>query len=231
MLLWFLGFILCWTLLIHIQPSESFSQSTRNEQKQRASCARRVDSENRRSFLQQFTKAATTSTSTAFILSQSWTPQSADAVMNVKQTVFKAGEMLTAEEAKKRFHQARQSLQYLLDHYDEICLGGGDNVRRYLGTVGTSSGLWGIGKVMRSLQEEADDLVEFTETMTDVEASIQQADGSAYMAIFVTTSTSGTPPEKYFKDALIEAQRAAKGMDKMASLLKDEINEKIPDVR
>jgi hypothetical protein len=136
-----------------------------------------------------------------------------------ESAIFQTGQLLTPVEARKRFQQGQASLQYLMNHYDEICLGGGDNVRRYLGTVGTSSGLYGLAKVMRSLQDEAEDLVDFTELQTEIETSIQQANGSAYMAIFVSTSTSGVPPEKYFRDALIEIKRASKGMDEMSALL------------
>jgi len=39
------------------------------------------------------------------------------------------------------------------------------------------------------------------------------------MAIFVTTSTSYTPPEKYFKDAKIEIERCAKSMDELAAMV------------
>ncbi|KAL7535837.1 hypothetical protein ACHAWF_005291, partial [Thalassiosira exigua] len=106
---------------------------------------------------------------------------------------------LTPDEAEARFRAGRESVSYLLDHYDEVCDGGGDNVRRYLGTVGTSSGLFGIKKAMKALAERADDIVEYTDLSREIEQTIEQADGSAYMAIFVTTSTSYTSPAKYFK--------------------------------
>uniref|UniRef100_A0A7R9ZSG4 Uncharacterized protein n=2 Tax=Craspedostauros australis TaxID=1486917 RepID=A0A7R9ZSG4_9STRA len=154
----------------------------------------------------------------------SWsTPQSANAAMKNTQTVFKVGTQLTLPEAKDRFREGRKSMQYLLDNYDEVCEGGGDNVRRYLGTVGTSSGMFGISKVMKTLMEEADDIVEYTETMAEIEKCVQQADGSAYMAIFVTTSTSYTPPAKYFGDAKIEIKRGIKAMDDLAKLINLEL--------
>lgn len=58
-----------------------------------------------------------------------------------------------------------------------------------------------------------------TELSREVEQTIEQADGSAYMSIFVTTSTSYTPPEKYFKDAKIEIVRCAKSMDDLAAMV------------
>jgi hypothetical protein len=140
-------------------------------------------------------------------------------VMENTQTVFKAGQPLTMDEAVERLKKGRKDIQYLLDHYDEVCAGGGDNVRRYLGTVGITSGLFGISKVMNTLSERADDFVEFTEVANEVNKSIQLADGSAYMAIFVTTSTSQTPPSKYFGDAKIEIKRCIKALDELAALV------------
>jgi len=142
------------------------------------------------------------------------------AVMDPKQNfVFKEGKQLSMSEAESRLKEGRKSIQYLLDHYDEICQGGGDNVRRYLGTVGTSSGMFGIQKVMNVLSDKADDFVEYTELSNEVIKSINQADGSAYMAIFVTTSTSQTPPSKYFGDAKIEIKRCIKALDELAALI------------
>jgi len=126
---------------------------------------------------------------------------------------------LTPEEAEERFRAGRETVNDLLKNYDEICDGGGDNVRRYLGTVGTSSGLFGIAKAMKALGERADDIVEYTELAREIEQTIEQADGSAYMSIFVTTSTSYTSPEKYFKDAKIEIERCAKSMDELAGMI------------
>ena len=126
---------------------------------------------------------------------------------------------LSMEEAEERFRAGRASVDYLLNNYNEICDGGGDNVRRYLGTVGTQSGLFGISKAMKTLADKADDIVEYTELSREIEQCIEQADGSAYMAIFVTTSTSYTPPAKYFADAKIEVTRLAKAMDDLSKMI------------
>lgn len=168
-----------------------------------------AETDDRRSFLKSSLHAA------ALFSTSQLLP--ANAVMSSDQDVFKTGQALSVDDAKARFKEGRKSLKYLLDNYDKVVEGGGDNVRRYLGTVGTTSGLWGIGKVMNSLKEDADDIVEYTEAMQEVEASIRGADSAAYMAIFVTTSSSGTPPEKYFADAKIEAKRALAAMDELAT--------------
>ncbi|KAL7502077.1 hypothetical protein ACHAWX_000448, partial [Stephanocyclus meneghinianus] len=156
-------------------------------------------------------------TSSASIASLAPRP-SAATVLSTSITSVGTLAPITREEAEQRFRNGRQSLQYLLDHYDEICEGGGDNVRRYLGTVGVT-GLFGIGKALRVLGEYVDDIVEYTDLVTEIERSIQQADGSAYMAIFTVTSTSGVPPAKYFKDAEIEIERCAKSMDDVAAMI------------
>jgi len=134
------------------------------------------------------------------------------------------GEMvmnITPELAKSRIKEAKKSLEYLLEHFDEISGVGGDNVRRYLGTVGTTSGMYGITKVMKVLQNEASDIVEYTETMNEVNACINGADGSAYMAIFVKSSTSQTPPQKYFDDAKIETKRALESLNDLSKMIQD----------
>ena len=140
----------------------------------------------------------------------------ANAAMKSDQKVFEVGKDLTLDEAKARFKEGQESLDYLLKNYDEICEGGGDNVRRYLGTVGTTSGLYGIAKVMKILQAEADDIVEYTEIMNEVNSALVGADGSAYMAIFTGTSTSGVPESKYYGDAKIEIKRAIASMQELA---------------
>lgn len=146
-------------------------------------------------------------------------PSASQAAMQNNQNVFKVGESLSITEAKSRFEEGRRSLDNLIQNYDEIARGGGDNVRRYLGTVGTTSGLYGIQKVMRALQEEADDIVEFTENMTDFEYYLSAADTAVYSANFVEYSAAKTKPEKFFADAKKDAEQMKVYMDRMAATL------------
>jgi quinol monooxygenase YgiN len=154
----------------------------------------------------------------AVITSSVWPAQAA---MQNSQNTFQAGKDLTLDQALNRFQEAQGSLHYLLDNYDEICQGGGDNVRRYLGTVGVSSGLYGISKVLKILKDQADvdDIVAFSELSDELMAAINQADGSAYMAIFTTTSTSGVPSEKYYNDAKTEIKNATRAMQALQKQL------------
>ena len=113
----------------------------------------------RRSFLQKSLSTfliATTTTSTIIP-----TTNNANAVV-LDNSQIKVGTLndLTPQEAEQRFREGRETLDYLLTNYKEVCDGGGDNVRRYLGTVGTSSGLFGIKKAMKTLSDRADDIVE-----------------------------------------------------------------------
>ncbi|KAL7581781.1 hypothetical protein ACA910_022314 [Epithemia clementina (nom. ined.)] len=140
--------------------------------------------------------------------------------MDNQQTIFKTGEALGVDASKARLVEAQNSLDYLVDHYDEIVkAGGGDNVRRYLGTVGTSSGMYGIVKVLKELQEEASDLVIYTETMQDFDYSLRAADTAVYSANFVEYSSAKTKPEKFYQDAKIEIKKMQSYLKEMASEL------------
>lgn len=175
-------------------------------------------------FLMKKPETTTTTTrrqclQTVFLGSLSMVPLSTNAVMNVDAEgaqVFKAGQSLGVEDAKARFVEARRVLQELLDNYDEVQKGGGDSVRRYLGTVGTASAMYGISKVMKELQEQADDIVEYTENMNEFESALRAADTACYSANFVEFSAAKTKPEKFFEDAKRETKEMMVLMDRMA---------------
>ncbi|GMI45807.1 hypothetical protein TrCOL_g10951 [Triparma columacea] len=121
----------------------------------------------------------------------------------------------SSEEARKRFQEARTSINYLLQNYDTICEGGGDNIRRYLGTVGTSSPLYGIKSVFKYLQEESEDIVEFTENMNEFDRNLTGADGQAYSSMFVEFSAAKGTTKDYYKEAFKEVQMMKKAIDNM----------------
>ena len=144
------------------------------------------------------------------------------AVMDASQPnaqTFKAGQAMGISEAKERFELGRKDLKYLLDNYDKITPEGGDGVRRYLGTVGVNSGLYGISKVLKELQGEAEDIVEYTESMNEFDSYLRAADTSCYSANFVEFSAAKTKPEKFFDDAKSDATQMQKAMDAMAAQL------------
>ena len=159
-------------------------------------------------------------TTPAVVFTRSTTNQANAVVMaQPKDKIFEAGVAMGSDVALQRFYDGKQTLQYLLDHYDEISAGGGDNVRRYLGTVGLTSPLYGIQKVLRELQDVADDVVEFTETMNDFEYSFRAADTAVYSANFVEYSAASTKPEQFFKDAKVQIKLMKQYMDEMEKQL------------
>jgi len=133
--------------------------------------------------------------------------------------LFRSGEALSTEFALERFRLGRKDLIDLLDNYDSIMAGGGDSVRRYLGTVGLNSGLYGITKVLKSLQEEAEDIVEYTENMNEFNAYLNAADTACYSSNFVEHSSAKGTPEGYLRDAKGDAKNMLVYLDRMAKEL------------
>ena len=136
-----------------------------------------------------------------------------------KDQVFSVGEALGVEKAKARFREARKSLDDLIENYDDISKGGGDAVRRYLGTVGTDSALFGIMRVLKELKSECDDVVEYSESMDEFDYYLRSADTAVYSANFVEYSAAKTKPEKFFADAKADAFKMKMYMDKLAAEL------------
>jgi hypothetical protein len=101
-----------------------------------------------------------------------------------------------------KLRQAKASLHELIQNFDTIVQkGGGDGIRRYLGTVGKTSGLFNISKVLKDLQGEADEVIEYVELKNDFEYLLQAADTAAYSANFVEYSSAKGKPEDYYKEA------------------------------
>jgi hypothetical protein len=149
-------------------------------------------------------------------------PPAAATLMDATQDeakTFRPGTKLSVEDGRKRFSLARKEVQYLLDNYDEICQGGGDAVRRYLGTVGVASNMYGITKVVKDLRDEAEDLVEFTETANEFEAYLFQADGAAYQSLFVEHSSAKGTPASFLATAKKDVLSMQRYMDDLARQL------------
>lgn len=142
------------------------------------------------------------------------------AVMSSGDQVFKLGEDMSIDQAKKRFQLARKDIQYLLANYSEISKEGGDAVRRYLGTVGTTGYMYGIGKILKLLRDEAEDIVEYTETMDEFNAYLYQAEGAAYQAIFAEHSSAKSSPEDCLKTAEKDIQMMDSFFDKLEAQLR-----------
>lgn len=124
---------------------------------------------------------------------------------------------IDADEAKQKFVSARKELRKLIDDYSEITAkGGGDAVRNRLGTQGVNSNLFGIQKVLKILTTEAEDIVEYTETMEEFNAYYFQAEGAAYQSLFVEHSSAKSTPESLLKTAKADIIQMEKYMDQLA---------------
>jgi hypothetical protein len=131
----------------------------------------------------------------------------------------------SVQDAKQRFQEARKDLRYLIENYTDISKAGGDAVRNYLGTQGVNSNLYGIQKVLKILQKEACDIIEYTEAMDEFNAYYYQAEGAAYQSLFVEHSSAKGTPESFLKTAKQDLDQLEKYMDIVASQLGDCVGE------
>lgn len=76
--------------------------------------------------------------------------------------------------------------------------------------------MYGIMKVLKSLKEEADDIVEYTEALDEFEAYLLQAEGAAYQSMFVEHSSAKSTPESLLKTAKGDIINARKFMGDLA---------------
>jgi hypothetical protein len=129
---------------------------------------------------------------------------------------YKAGQLLGAIEAKKRFQLAIQDIDELIENYPTISKSGGDSVRMYLGTVGVKSHMCGITKILKELRDEAEDVGEFIEASNDFEASLFQAEGAAYQSLFVEHSSAKGTPESLLATAKVDVLSMRKFMGDLA---------------
>lgn len=148
----------------------------------------------------------------------------ASAVTSVGPLLSDAKRAIAADGAadpKQQFVAARKELRELIENYSDITAkGGGDAVRNRLGTQGINSSLFGIQKVLKTLKDDAEDLVEYTETMEEFNAYYYQAEGAAYQSMFVEHSSAKGTPESFLKTAKADILQMEKYMDQLAVQLK-----------
>jgi len=121
---------------------------------------------------------------------------------------------------KDRFVAARKDLRDLIENYTEISSKGGDAVRSKLGTQGLKSNLFGIQKILKILIADAEDIVEYTESMNEFNAYYYQAEGAAYQSMFIEHSSAKGTPESLLKTAKTDILKMEKYMDELAVQLK-----------
>ena len=126
----------------------------------------------------------------------------------------------STEAALARFTASRDTLNSLLSQYPAISAKGGDEIRRYLGTVGTTSPLLGIRATLKVLQDSAEDIVEYTEAMEDFDRHLASADQEAYSSMFVEFSAAKGKPEDFYDRAKKDVEIMVKQLNIMANEIK-----------
>ena len=96
------------------------------------------------------------------------------------------------ESARAQWVKATAEIDAMIAEFDDI-KGGGDGIRRRLGTVGTESPLFQIEKACRKLISEAEDPVEFGEALEEFLLGLGRVDSMAYSSNFA--GGSGKPSE------------------------------------
>mmetsp|Transcript_14285 Transcript_14285/g.18017 ORF Transcript_14285/g.18017 Transcript_14285/m.18017 type:complete len:208 (+) Transcript_14285:80-703(+) len=127
-----------------------------------------------------------------------------------------ATNVISPEVARNQWKQSQTTIENLLQNWSGIAAqGGGDGIRRELGTVGVTSPLFQIDKALKVLRDEAEDLIEFTDQAEEFQLALSRADSMAYSANFAGGSGKPTPPAVYIEKSrkeVIELQRIAKSL-------------------
>jgi hypothetical protein len=128
----------------------------------------------------------------------------------------RAATIITPKAAQIQWERSQTVIDDLVQNWPTVVAqGGGDGIRRELGTVGTISPLFLIDKALRVLREEAEDLIEFTDQTEEFQLALSRADSMAYSANFAGGSGKPTPPAVYLDKSrmeVIELQKIAKSL-------------------
>eukprot|EP00440_Ansanella_granifera_P051250 gb/GFBE01055554.1/.p1 GENE.gb/GFBE01055554.1/~~gb/GFBE01055554.1/.p1 ORF type:complete len:257 (+),score=58.17 gb/GFBE01055554.1/:1-771(+) len=138
----------------------------------------------------------------AAIASVSGLPSPKDARQQVLAAARKLGELADAEK------------------YAKVAAAGGDNIRREIGTVGTSSPLFDIDKAFKALAEEADDAEAYFEELEKLLKALSGTEADAYSSLFALNSAANVPPEVYIKKAFKELEEANTIVKGLLAMLK-----------
>ena len=116
----------------------------------------------------------------------------------------------TPEAARAQIAAGFTEINRLLAEFDSIVAGGGgDNVRRALGVVGTESPIYLIEPAFRLLFESDDTLpMEYIELVESLMRNLSSADSEAYSAIFIEFSSAKGKPADYFARSKVAVGKA-----------------------
>jgi len=128
----------------------------------------------------------------------------------------------TPEAAKAQIVAGYAELGKLLDNFDDVSgNGGGDGIRRVLGTVGTDSPVYLIEKAFRLLFDADESLpMEYIEKVESLMRELASADSEAYSAIFIEFSSAKGKPADYSKRSKAAVVRARDDWKELMGYLK-----------
>mmetsp|Transcript_6452 Transcript_6452/g.9234 ORF Transcript_6452/g.9234 Transcript_6452/m.9234 type:complete len:209 (-) Transcript_6452:796-1422(-) len=162
-------------------------------------------STNRRGFL-----IKTTTIATSFLQITTAYPQATSAAA-------------TQETALTQWKASVSTIDNLLENWSTISAGGGDAIRKELGTANfgkDTSPLFQIDKAFKVLRENDNvDLIEFTEQSEEFSNALARADTMAYSANFAGGSGKPTPPQVYIDKAKKEVEGLQQIAKSLSSLL------------
>lgn len=123
------------------------------------------------------------------------------------------------ETALIQWKSSVSAIDNLLENWGSISKGGGDAIRKELGTAnfGTeTSPLFQIEKAFKILRENPNvDIIEFTELSEEFNNALVRADTMAYSSIFAGGSGKPTPPQVYID----KAKKEVEGLQQIAKSL------------
>lgn len=116
----------------------------------------------------------------------------------------------TPEAARAQIAAGFTEINRLFAEFDSIVAGGGgDNVRRALGVVGTESPIYLIEPAFRLLFDSDDTLpMEYIELVESLMRNLSSADSEAYSAIFIESSSAKGKPADYFARSKVAVGKA-----------------------
>eukprot|EP00560_Eucampia_antarctica_P006680 CAMPEP_0197823810 /NCGR_PEP_ID=MMETSP1437-20131217/1129_1 /TAXON_ID=49252 ORGANISM="Eucampia antarctica, Strain CCMP1452" /NCGR_SAMPLE_ID=MMETSP1437 /ASSEMBLY_ACC=CAM_ASM_001096 /LENGTH=156 /DNA_ID=CAMNT_0043423157 /DNA_START=279 /DNA_END=749 /DNA_ORIENTATION=- len=147
-------------------------------------------------------------------------------VMLPHQACNAAAPGMTAESARGQWKQASTVLDDLLQNWstekwaEEV--GGGDAIRRELGTQGITSPLYQIEKAFKALRdsEYVDDFIEFQETTEEFMDGLFRADSLAASSNNKTGSGKQTPPAVFIEQSRVEVVKMQSLAKKLNAMVK-----------
>lgn len=137
----------------------------------------------------------------------------------------RAASAAAGDAERDQWKRAVADIDKLATNYESISAKGGDEVRKYLGTVGDSTlssattPMFKIDKSLKKLASDADDPEEFLNAVEEFLLRVSAADSMAYSANFAGGSGKPKPPAEYLRLAGEEVKDMRKRADEVTEAL------------